>query len=200
MTDVKSEKPKPLFRRTGLLLGSGIIVLIALTAGGVVWHQYPSFCGNCHTPMTSYIDGYKGGDETLMITSHAKAKNTVRCVDCHKQTIREMATEGIHWLTGNYDFPLRKRKFGTRTFCLASGCHDENKIMKASQGEKIAKAVNPIGDAVRYNQHDPRHGKQDCNRCHSVHGRSVLMCNQCHKLQAPKGWQSPAANGLIAAN
>jgi hypothetical protein len=183
----------------GLLLGICGIVLIVLVAGGSAWHRQPSFCGLCHTPMTSYVEGYHGGDEALMITPHAKGKDAVRCLDCHRQTVRETATEAWHWATGNYDYPLKKREFGTRAFCLTPGCHEEDKIMKASDGKKRIKAVNAIGDAVKYDQHDPRHGRQDCYHCHSVHGKSVLLCNQCHKLQAPKGWQSPEPNGMIAA-
>jgi hypothetical protein len=199
MMDSSSRKPANRFRRTGLLLCIGAVALVALTAGGLTWHQQPGFCGVCHTPMTSYVQGYRGGDVALMITPHAKGKKVVRCLDCHKQTLKEEATEAIHWVTGNYEYPLKKRELGTRAFCLTSGCHDEEEILKATKDNKLAKAMNAIGDSVVYNQHDPRHGRQDCSRCHSVHGNSVLLCNQCHKLQLPKGWKSPEPNGTVAA-
>ena len=199
MTRLKLEKPANAFRRTGLFFGIGALVVVALTAGGRAWHRQPGFCGLCHTPMTSYVQGYSSGDDALMITPHAKGKKSLRCLDCHKQTLKEEMTEAVHWITGNYDYPLKKREFGTRAFCLASGCHDEGEILKATKDKKMAKAANTIGDSAEYNQHDPRHGKQACNRCHSVHGKSVLLCNQCHKLQAPKGWRSPASNGVVAA-
>jgi hypothetical protein len=199
MTELKIEKPKAIFRRSGFAIGIGILVVISLTAGGMAWHRQPGFCGLCHTPMTSYVQGYNNGDDALMVTPHAKGKKAVRCLDCHKQTFKEEVTEAVYWVTGNYEYPLKKREFGTREFCLASGCHDEEEILKATKEKKMSKAINTIGDSVEYNQHDSRHGKQSCYRCHSVHGKSALLCNQCHKLQAPKGWKSPAPNGVVAA-
>jgi hypothetical protein len=199
MTERKNEKPMKTFRRIGLFWSIGVLAAIALTTAGLAWHRQPGFCGLCHTPMTNYVQGYKSGDDTLMITPHVKGKKTVRCLDCHKQTVKEEITEAVHWLTSDYEYPLKKREFGTRAFCLTSGCHDEEDILKATKDKKMAKAINAIGDAVEYNQHDSRHGKQACFQCHSVHGKSVLLCNQCHKLKEPKGWTSPAPNGVVAA-
>jgi hypothetical protein len=198
MTEQKIEKQRNALRRMGLLFALGGLALIVLTAAGLAWHRQPGFCGLCHTPMTSYVQGYNGGDSTLMITPHAKGKKAVRCLDCHKQTLKEEITEAVYWLAGNYQYPLKKHEFGTRAFCLTSGCHDEGEILKATKEKKMSRAINTIGDAAEYNQHDSRHGKQACYRCHSVHGKSVLLCNQCHKLQEPKGWKSPAPNGVVA--
>jgi hypothetical protein len=199
MTEQNIEKPTNTFRRIGLLGSIGGLAAIVLTVAGLAWHRQPSFCGLCHTPMTNYIQGYKSGDSTLMITAHAKAKKAVRCLDCHNQTLKEEITEAIYWLTGNYEYPLKKREFGTRAFCLTSGCHDETAILKATKEKRMSRAINITGGSVEYNQHDSRHGKQACYRCHSVHGKSILLCNQCHKLQEPKGWTSPAPNGIVAA-
>jgi hypothetical protein len=199
MTEQKAEKPMNTFRRIVLVGGIGVLAAIVLTAAGLAWHRQPGFCSLCHTPMTSYVQGYNGGDDTLMITSHAKGKKAVRCLDCHKQTLKEEITEAVYWFTGNYEYPLKKREFGTRAFCLTSGCHDEGEILKATKEKKMSRAINTIGDTVEYNQHDSRHGKQACFRCHSVHDKSALLCNQCHKLQEPKGWISPAPNGVAAA-
>jgi hypothetical protein len=198
MTEQKTEKPTKAFRRIGLFWGIGVPAAIVLTAVGFAWHRQPGFCSLCHTPMTSYVQGYNGGDDRLMITPHAKGKKAVRCLDCHKQSLKDNMAVAVHWLTGNYEYPLERREFGTRAFCLTSGCHDEEKILKVTKEKKMSKAINTIGDSVEYNQHDSRHGKQACFRCHSVHGKSVLQCNQCHKLQEPKGWTSPAPNGVTA--
>jgi hypothetical protein len=199
MTEMKIEKPRSMFRRSGFMICIVVLIVIVLTAGGLAWHRQPGFCGLCHTPMTNYVQDYNGGDDVIMITPHAKAKKPVRCLDCHKQTFKDEVTEAVHWVTGNYEYPLKKREFGTREFCLVSGCHDEGEILKATKEKRMSRAINTIGDSIEYNQHDPRHGKQSCYRCHSVHGKSVLLCNQCHKLQAPKGWRSPAPNGVVAA-
>jgi hypothetical protein len=212
MINLSKEFGKKSPRRMLLTLGAAgivLVVLAGLVAGGLVWHERPGFCAVCHTPMKNYVDGYKGGDKTLMITPHATGKtvlhtgdktltatlhatgNTVvSCLDCHKPTIRMQATVGFHWVTGNYEFPLKQRVLGTRSFCLSSGCHVEADIIKATKD---------YGGAASFNQHDPRHGKQECYRCHSMHGKSVLMCNQCHKLKLPDGWVSPATTGVVSA-
>jgi hypothetical protein len=193
MTDSSREEVRKKIPKKWITRGMAGIVLVALaslTTGGMVWHGRPGFCSICHTPMKSYVGGYVGGDKTLMVTKHATAKVVIKCLDCHNQTTREQATEAIHWVTGNYDFPLKQRVFGTRAFCLASGCHDEATVVKKT---------TDYGGAVSYNQHDPRHGRLECYRCHSMHGKSVLMCNQCHNLKLPEGWVSPAATGAVAA-
>ena len=97
----------------------------------------------------------------------------------------------VHWVTGDYVFPLKQREFGTSGFCLASGCHDEGKIIEATKD---------FGGAERYNPHDSRHGRLECYRCHVMHGKSVQMCNQCHNLKLPQGWIAPAVNGVVIAH
>ncbi len=191
-----------------VLINFGIvaIVLAGVTTGGLIWHEQPSFCATCHTPMYKYVEGYKSGDKTIMVTPHATGKSVIHpenetlmaskvekggslnCLECHVPTIKEQLTEGSHWVTGNYYFPLEKRNFGTRSFCLSEGCHVEADIIKATEN---------YGGAIPFNQHDPRHGKMECNRCHSVHGKSVLMCNQCHNLKLPEGWIEPEETGVV---
>ncbi|MBN2589731.1 MAG: cytochrome c3 family protein [Sedimentisphaerales bacterium] len=192
-----------------VLINVGVvtIVLAGLTTGGVIWHAQPGFCATCHTPMHEYVKGYKSGDTSLMVTPHAIGKSIIHpedeslmasqhangesslnCLECHEPTIKEQLTEASHWITGNYYFPLDKRDFGTRSFCLSAECHDEADIIKATEN---------YGGAIPFNQHDPRHGKMECNRCHSVHGKSVLMCNQCHNLKLPDGWIAPSSTGTL---
>src|SRR5512135_1035482 len=104
MIEQKTEKRMNTFRRIGLFGGIGVLAAIALTVAGLAWHRQPGFCGLCHTPMTSYVQGYNGGDSTLMITPHAKGKKAVRCLDCHNQTLKEDITKAVYWLTGNYEY------------------------------------------------------------------------------------------------
>ncbi len=202
MVDAVKTNGKKALRSRWFVLGAGVgIVLMAgMGTGGVVWHQKPSFCATCHTPMGDFVKGYQSGDPTLMITAHATGKATrgVRttkttkttqvCLDCHKPTIARQVVQGSHWLTGNYDYPLRPQSLGTRSFCLAPGCHIEADVIAATKD---------YGGAVSYNQHDPRHGKMECSSCHSMHGQPVLMCNQCHNMKLPDGWGSPSPNGVV---
>jgi len=180
-------------RRTWIAFGTAggvLFVLAVIMAGGSAWHKNPRFCGVCHIPMQSYVDGYESGDKTLMITQHATGEKAMNCLDCHNPGIKEQAAEAVRWVTGDYVFPLKQREFGARGFCLASGCHDEGKIIAATKD---------YGGAGRYNPDDPRHGKLECMRCHVMHGKSIQICNQCHNLKLPPGWITPAVNGVIAA-
>jgi hypothetical protein len=161
-----------------------------LVTGGIIWHKQPRFCATCHTPMTNYVQNYYDGDTTLLITKHAAGDTLkLKCVDCHESILGEQVREGMHWITGNYTYPLEKGKIGTRSFCMSTGCHVESKIIEATKHHN--------NTLFAYNQHEPRHGKQDCNKCHSIHGKSVLTCNQCHKYELPEGWISPQPNGVI---
>jgi len=193
MTDMSTEKARRSSRKIWTILGAAgvvLIVLVAVMAGGSAWHETPGFCAVCHIPMQGYVDGYQSGDKTLMITQHATGAKVANCLDCHNPGIEEQVTEAVHWVTGDYVFPLKQREFGTRGFCLASGCHDEGKIIKATAD---------YGGAQRYNPHDPRHGRLECYRCHVMHGHSIQRCNQCHTLKLPDGWVAPAVNGAVAA-
>jgi hypothetical protein len=164
-----------------------------LVTGGIIWHKQPRFCAMCHTPMNNYVQNYYGGDTTMLITKHASCDTLkIKCVDCHKSILSEQVREGVHWVTGNYTYPLEKVKIGTRSFCMSTSCHVEYKVIEASK--------NHANTMFAYNQHDPRHGKQECYNCHSIHGKSVLTCNQCHKYELPKGWLSPQPNGMITAS
>lgn len=143
----------------------------------------------CHTPMNNYVQNYFSRDTTKLITKHALCDTLkLKCVDCHESNTGEQLREGAHWVTGNYTFPLEKRNFGTRSFCLR--CHVESKIIEATKTHK--------NTLFAYNPHNPRHGKQECYNCHSMHGQSVLTCNQCHKYELPKGWTYPQQNGVLA--
>ncbi|MCW3787314.1 cytochrome c3 family protein [Plebeiibacterium sediminum] len=177
-----------------LVMVAGIILILSgITIGGNHWHNQPGFCSNCHTPMTSYVNNYYSHDSTLLITKHAFGDTTnIKCLDCHTQTLNEQLTEGAHWVTGNYTFPLEKREFGTRNTCMAAGCHVESDIIEATKHHD--------NTLFAYNQHDPRHGKLQCNSCHSMHGTSTLSCNQCHNFELPDGWVAPQPNGMITSN
>lgn len=177
-----------------LIMSFAVFTAISgLVTGGIIWHKQPSFCATCHTPMTNYVQNYFGGDTTLLITKHASCDTLkLKCVDCHESLLSEQVREGMHWITGNYTYPLENGKIGNRSFCMATGCHVESKIIEATKNHK--------NTLFAYNQHDPRHGKQECSNCHSMHGTSVLTCNQCHKYELPEGWISPQPNGVIAVS
>lgn len=171
------------------ITGVAIILMTGVVTSGVVWHNKPSFCATCHTPMSQYVEGYQSGDKALLITQHANSEDKLVCLDCHEPTLGDQAVQSYRWVTGHYYFPLDEQKFGTRSFCLSPDCHIESEIIEAT------KDYNDL--APPFNQHDPRHGKQQCYNCHTMHGQSVLTCNQCHNLKLPDGWIAPKVTGEV---
>lgn len=188
MADGPTEKETRLLRGRSYIPGVALIVLALLMSGGVAWHRNPGSCAVCHEPMKRYVDSYQSGDRTLMVTAHAAGRTLLVCLDCHETEFKKDVARGVNWVTGNYKHPLEPREFGTREFCLKSGCHDEASIIKATQN---------YGGANSYNQHDPHHGKLQCYCCHSAHGKSVFMCNRCHNLKLPAGWVTPSMAGKM---
>lgn len=171
-------------------LGVVGIALVALVAGGTVWHAQPSFCGAiCHTPMKSYVEGYDSGDTALLVSTHAKAD--VACLDCHEPTISQQLTEASHWMSGEYAFdqetgklPTVGDELATEATCLQSDCHDMTREELA--GETAGLALNPheLGEF---------HAQVPCSSCHTMHGTSVHYCTQCHSnsiADLPEGWQT----------
>jgi hypothetical protein len=152
-------------------------VLVALVAGGLIWHEKPSFCNAiCHSPMDRYVKGYYSGDAKLLITKHAKS---AECLDCHKPTLSQQLSEAAKWITKNYSDPLEKRKLATRAFCLTEGCHVADEVASKTENYGGSEGVNP---------HASHQGDLDCYHCHSMHGTSTLFCNKCHSMDLPDGW------------
>ncbi|MDR3053380.1 MAG: cytochrome c3 family protein [Coriobacteriales bacterium] len=181
----KKKSHKKLF----IVLGVIVAVIVAAGVGGLVWHNSPSFCGTlCHSPMATYVEGYESGDSNLLISTHKKAGNA--CLDCHEASIGEQIHEAQVWLAGDFTTPLAASGIGTKEFCL--DCHDWDKVMEATDDysglyergistgfQGLTKGLNP---------HRSHMEDVDCGDCHSMHGTSVMQCNECHYLPLPEGW------------
>jgi len=91
----------------------------------------------CHTPMDPYVASYEDGvsidaydyfvrddkgkatavaaskDEDsapgeLSVSVHANVEaQEINCLTCHEPSLGEQMTEGMHWVTGNYEVPLQ---------------------------------------------------------------------------------------------
>lgn len=137
----------------------------------------PKFCTSCHN-MQSYYDSWN--DSKLLANKHAKAD--VKCHDCHEATIAQQTEEGIKYITGNFETPLKKREFDN-AFCTR--CHKFDEV-KAKTNFVDAKGVAS-------NPHDNHNGDQNCNKCHNMHQKSNLMCDKCHSFswqkKLPEYWK-----------
>ncbi len=193
----KKKKKWPIV--TGILA----VVLVAAGAGFWVWHEQPSFCNAiCHTPMDEYVVQYdqeygvagfdKWGNEventsSMLAVSH-KEENGDTCLSCHVPTIGEQVSEGLHWITGNYIYPLEERNSENLTeargiprdeFCLNEACHNYDRAtLKIATDEMFDR-----------NPHTPQHGELQCTDCHKAHRASVNTCTGCHTdAPVPEGW------------
>ena len=107
-------------KRRGIVAGVVVAVVVAAAAGLMVWHEQPSFCAAiCHDPMDPYLPTYeatpgesgtdKWGNEvadssSMLAAVHGQVGKT--CMDCHVPQLGEQVTEGMEWVSGNYDSPL----------------------------------------------------------------------------------------------
>lgn len=198
--------PKKKGKKWPIVVGIVAVVLIAAGAGFFVWHEQPSFCGAiCHVPMDEYLETYeqepgvagfdKWGNEvsdtsTMLCVAH-KDQAGLTCMACHVPTLEEQMTEGVHWLTGAYEYPLLERDLDMlaaarglegEQFCLNESCHNltRNDLIEATSG-------------MDFNPHVTQHGPVACSNCHKGHRASVFYCTKCHQdVQPPEGWLTMA--------
>jgi hypothetical protein len=183
-TSTKRKSRKKLFITLGIIAVMGVVLV-----GGVVWHNSPSFCSTlCHNPMATYVEGYDSGDPNLLLTTHKAQGN--ECLDCHETSIGEQLHEAQVWLAGDFTTPLAASGIGTKEFCLS--CHDWDKTMATTDDYAglYARGISTgfQGLTKGLNPHRSHMEDVDCGDCHSMHGTSVMQCNECHYLPLPDGW------------
>lgn len=201
-TPGSSAAPKRAAKKPAIIAAVVAVVLACAGAGLWVWHEQPSFCGTvCHTPMAEYVDTFnqvsgqagtdKYGNEvqdagSMMAVVHREAGED--CLSCHVPTIGEQVAEGMHWVTGDYVYPMNERSQADLTeargvdedeFCLNGECHDvttREELFEATADREL-------------NPHETQHGEMACTDCHKAHRTSVLICAQCHdEAEVPEGW------------
>ncbi len=190
-------------KRLGVTLACVVAVLVLAGVGAMVWREQPSFCNAiCHDPMDPYLPTYeatpgesatdKWGNEvedagSMLAAVHGEVGKTR--MDCHVPQLEEQVTEGLEWVTGNYDSPLLERTAtqlveargleNTDELCMNSSCHPYTR-------DDLEKKTAWMG---KINPHTPQHGEQECTTCHKAHRASVNYCTQCHTdAVVPDGW------------
>ena len=224
----KSAKKAGKKKKWPIVVGIVAVVVVAAGAGFLVWHEQPSFCNAiCHTPMDAYYETYAdgtqdkygnelSGDEpsAMMAYLHQTADGTT-CMDCHVPTLSEQITEGMNWVTGNYELAgtnqlgqavlperniddlVEARGIPSDEFCLNSGCHTNDDGSVMTRDDLIAATADL--DAT-YNPHDPKHGERACSDCHKAHSQSVNYCTNCHsEAPVPEGWLSASQAKKLAS-
>lgn len=202
--------PAPRKHKRGITVAVVVVaVLVVAGCGMLAWHETPSFCGTvCHTPMSTYLDTYEATPNTqgvdaygnevsntnsMLAVVHASAGQG--CMRCHEPSLDQQMSEGMAWVSGNYEYPLPERSVndlmvdsgkdgGSEAFCLKSGCHDAIGITSRDDLEQATVDMP-------FNPHTRQHGDIDCGTCHKAHRASTLYCTQCHAEavdELPAGW------------
>lgn len=119
-TEEKKASPKRP-KKAPVIIGVVAAIVVVAGAGLWVWHEQPSFCGAiCHVPMDPYLETYeaepgqagtdKWGNEVTdaaaMTAAYHRAEADSSCLDCHTPVLSEQISEGINWVSGNYEVVL----------------------------------------------------------------------------------------------
>jgi flagellar basal body-associated protein FliL len=205
---VDEQEPKPKRKKKlGLKIAIVAVAVVVVLAGGgggayLLFHDEPAFCNFlCHTPMDPYVVSYDEGTSVnaaqvdsgaqLSVTLHKESDQQLDCLSCHVPDMAEQITEGVKWVTGDYELPIEmkmvsgqiKEGSGDKNgieFCLRPECHE---------GITSVEDLKKLTSDRHRNPHDSHLGNQDCNNCHQTHEQSVLMCTQCHNdVELPDGW------------
>jgi len=200
------------------IVGVVVVVLVAIGAGMMVWHESPSFCSTlCHIEGT-YVDNYmqeqdkpgvdKYGNSVsntnaMMAVLHRSTKATAKpeivCVDCHVPNIAELAHDGMNYMTGNYPMPRMERsasglmswdKKPSESFCANSTCHV---YLLGDDGKLSYDKLAASTSSRAFNPHEQHHEALsiECTDCHKGHRASTVVCTACHEHEAielPTGW------------
>ncbi|WP_172136414.1 cytochrome c3 family protein [Adlercreutzia sp. ZJ473] len=203
-----AKKPSEKKRKRAITLGVVAAVIIVAGAGFWVWHEQPSFCNAiCHAPQDPINETYDGvsgeagfdkwgnpvedmGD--LLVVQHKEAADAT-CLSCHVPTIGQQVTEGMLWVSGNYQYPLDERSLtdlnhylqaeDESAFCMNDSCHNMTR-------DDLARATSSYG---KRNPHvtEVKHTEMECSDCHKSHRQSVNACSRCHDdVKVPDGWLS----------
>lgn len=203
-----------------VVVGVIAVVIVAAGAGFWVWHEQPSFCAAiCHTPMDAYLETYDSGNydkygneltsedqkNSMMAYLHKTEAGTT-CLGCHQPVITEQVTEGMNWISGNYEVAGENKQGDTvletrdiselvaargaedDEFCLNSGCHTNADGSVMTRDDLVALTADLSSTR---NPHVAQHGEYSCTQCHKGHAQSVNYCSSCHSdAPIPEGWLS----------
>ena len=222
--------PKKKGRKKLTIVGVVVVVLVAVGAGMMVWHESPSFCSTmCHIEGT-YVDNYmqeqaaagvdKYGNKVsntnaMMAVLHRNTKATAKpeivCVDCHVPNIMELAHDGMNFVSGNYPMPRDERSASglqkwdgktSESFCANAKCHV---YLLGDNGELSYDKLAASTSGREFNPHEQHHEalSLECTDCHKGHRASTVVCSGCHQhenIELPDGWVSYSESSKLMSD
>lgn len=163
-----------------IIIGMAVFALIVISGFATLKaSDKPSFCNSCHNMSVQYNSYTNKNNSNLLAYEHAKAK--VTCHDCHQDSLTTKVSEGVKYVTGNYQFPMKTMTF-SKTMCLK--CHNWKEVQQKTASLSTKANENP---------HNSEHGGQrECSQCHKVHEKSTNLCTKCHTVswenKLPSSW------------
>lgn len=150
-----------------ITLGVVAVLLVGVVAGGLYWHEQPSFCSTlCHSTMAPYYESYTGGE--LLVALHAE--EGITCLDCHEATIEDQMKELQAQVGGDFAEPLKQREF-KNDFCAGEECHGDAKLKEMAE----------LTADLEANPHDNhKSAGMKCTLCHNMHAPQETPCVECH--------------------
>lgn len=165
---------KKLSRKNLLFILLAVLILLVLSGFAVLKaSDNPAFCSTfCHNMKPQY-NSYHSSSSNLLAHQHAKAG--VVCHDCHQDSLVKKTQEGVKYVTGDYENPMKTRTF-SKTMCLK--CHNWKEVQQKTAS---------LGTKANENPHNSEHGGQrECSQCHKVHEKSTNLCRKCHTISWEK--------------
>ena len=173
--------------KTVLVAGILVAAMVAIVGGVALWdyHEEPEFCAAfCHI-MDPYLASWEESD--FQVYAHAEVD--LACLDCHEPTIQEQVKEAAVFVMGQFEDPLRTRRFPDE-FCLQ--CHEHGSLDEIIERTKDYAILNE-----NHNPHDPHPDKDEsivkqfeCWNCHTMHKRSAgteYCFSSCHHERTFEG-------------
>lgn len=161
-------------RKTLIIIGVVVIVLVAAGIGLWKYHEQPQFCSLCHI-MKPYVEGWKNSD--YLVKAHADTGIT--CLKCHEPAIQQQVEELVKFIKKDYRVPLKQRRFPD-DWCFR--CHEHG-----SREELIARTQGYVVNNTQVNPHNPHPNSTEvetlpCYSCHKMHRESpgIDYCYSCH--------------------
>ena len=169
ITDMASKSSrKKSYKLWAVLL---VVAIVALVAGCTpATNSGGSKKSSVDELIAKYEVDHGPGDPYQLVTFHYS--KGYECLDCHDET-------------------FDATNMGTNEFCLDS-CHSYNSIVKATNdyaglyARGISTSFRGLDQGL--NPHRSHMEGLQCSDCHTMHGTSIMECNECHYLPLPAGW------------
>ncbi|MGR3972778.1 cytochrome c3 family protein [Shewanella sp. 1180_01] len=171
---------KNAFKKILLIFISLIVIMVFIIP---VFNSDGDGFASCSN-LSSYAKSF---DDKAVLAGHHKVSTNNKCESCHVNKSNSFDILGaiISSCPSESEIPEI-----TRDNCLA--CHNDQSKVKEVFSITTDRIKFVDGDKV-YKMHDNHTGEEECSTCHKGHGKSNIICAECHNAKwimdlKKKGW------------